>query len=333
MRVPISSETRIELYRSMLRIRMCEESFVEPILNGAIRCPVHLCTGQEAVAAGIGAVLRPEDYVFGNHRSHGHYLAKGGSMNALVAEIYGKESGCSRGRGGSMHLIDPACGMLGSAAIVAGTISLALGAALASSIRGEGRITVSFFGDGATGEGVLCESLNFAALKKLPIVFVCENNFYSTHLPIQEIRVNPDIHRLGLPFGVTSWRVDGNDVLKVYERFQRAAELCRAGGGPVLLECVTYRQHGHVGPDDNVQGTHTDIRPKEEIARWRRKDPITRLERLLLKHGLVTRLELDGIRAEVQEEVGAAHQFALDSEYPSVRGLEENVFANENPTV
>ena len=164
------------LYRTMLRIRLSEESLIEPILKGDIRTPCHLYSGQEAIATGLCATLIQDVYVFGCHRSHGHYLAKGGSLQAMMAEIYCKETGCSHGRGGSMHLIDPEVGMMGAAPIVAGTISLAVGAALASSIRKDGRVSVSFFGDGATGEGVLYESINFAALKKLPVIFACENN-------------------------------------------------------------------------------------------------------------------------------------------------------------
>jgi TPP-dependent pyruvate/acetoin dehydrogenase alpha subunit len=173
-----------ELYRTMLRIWVCEERFVEPILKGEVRCPVHLSTGEEAIATGVCAALSESDYIFGTHRSHGHYLAKGGSMQELVAEVYGKATRCSKGRGGSMHLTCPEKGVVGAVPIVGATISLALGAALASRIRQDHRVTVSFFGDGATGEGVLYESLNFAALKKLPILFVCENNLYSTHMPI-----------------------------------------------------------------------------------------------------------------------------------------------------
>jgi acetoin:2,6-dichlorophenolindophenol oxidoreductase subunit alpha len=180
-RMRYSKKLLKNLYKRMILIRICEESFVEPILSDEVRCPCHLYSGEEAVATGICASLTDRDYIFGNHRSHGHYLAKGGGLKELVAEIYCRESGCSCGRGGSMHLIDPEKGVLGVAPIVAGTVSLALGAALASSIRRDDRVTVSFFGDGATGEGVLYESLNFAALKKLPIIFVCENNLYATH--------------------------------------------------------------------------------------------------------------------------------------------------------
>lgn len=317
-----------ELYRTMLRIRICEERFVEPINDREILCPVHLCSGEEAIAAGVCAALQRSDYVLGNHRSHGHYLAKGGDLRRMVAEVFCRETGCSGGRGGSMHLIDPEVGMLGSAPIVAGTISLALGAALASSIRGDGRVAVSFFGDGATGEGVLCESLNFAALKKLPVVFVCENNLYSTHLPIDEIRVNREIYQLGRPFGEKCYRVDGNDAVKVYDQAAKAVELCRRGEGPVFLECLTYRQRGHVGPDDNVQGTHTDIRPPAEIARWLKKDPIKRMERSLLKESGMGRSDLEEIRREVEKEVADAFDFARGSSFPEPRDLARYLFAD-----
>lgn len=322
--MPVDKETVIALYREMVRIRACEESFVEPILSREIRCPVHLCTGQEAVAAGVCAALEKKDYIFGNHRSHGHYLAKGGGMREMVAEVYCRETGCSRGRGGSMHLIDPSIGMMGSAPIVAGTIPLALGAALAASIRNDGRVAVSFFGDGATGEGVLCESLNFAALKKLPILFVCENNFYSTHLPIDEIRVSRRIYELGIPFGEQSHRVDGNDVLEVHRAARKAVDLCRKGKGPVFLECLTYRMHGHVGPDDNIQGTHTDIRPPAEIEKWRKKDPIRKLERHILKKRVASKSELKEIQVQAEKEVLDAHDFARSSAFP--KGEELNLY-------
>jgi pyruvate dehydrogenase E1 component alpha subunit len=224
------SNTVLEhLYRTMVRIRLCEESLVEPILGGEVRCPCHLYSGQEAVAAGICASLNESDYIFGNHRSHGHFFAKGCSMPDMVGEIYGSETGCARGRGGSMHLIDPELGMMGAAPIVAGTISLTMGAALAASIRQDRRVAVSFFGDGATGEGVFYECLNFAALKKLPMIFVCENNFYPTHMPIRECRVENGIHKVGEPFGISSYEVDGNDVLQVYETGKKAIEQCRNG--------------------------------------------------------------------------------------------------------
>ena len=315
-----------KVYRMMVRIRLCEESLVEPILNGEVRCPVHLYSGQEAIATGVCFALSAKDYVFSSHRSHGHYLAKGGSMTELVAEIYGKEPGCSRGRGGSMHIIAPEMGMLGSAPIVAGTIPLALGAALASKIRKEKKVTVSFFGDGAAGEGVLYESLNFAALRRLPIIFVCENNFYSTHMPIKECRPENSIFKIGKPFCIQSYKVDGNDVLKVYEVAKKAVEQCRKGQGPLLIEFITYRMRGHVGPDDNIQGTHTDIRSKEEVEAWRKKDPIRRFEAFLIKNKIFRKETLERIDREVEEEVKEAHQFAKKSLYPNPNELTKYVF-------
>jgi len=310
----------------MARIRICEESFIEPILNGEVRCPVHLYTGQEAIATGVCFALTEKDYIFSSHRSHGHYLAKGGGMRELVAEIYGKEAGCSRGRGGSMHIIAPEMGMLGSAPIVAGTIPLALGAALASKIRKEKRVTVSFFGDGAAGEGVLYESLNFAALKKLPIIFACENNFYSTHLPIRECRPENNIFEIGKPFCIQSYRIDGNDVLKVYEVSKKAVGQCRKGQGPVLIEFITYRMRGHVGPDDNIQGTHTDIRSKEEVEAWLKKDPIKRFEAFLIKNRILKNEDLRRINQEVEVEVKEAHRYAKMSPYPNPNELTKYVF-------
>jgi len=310
----------------MTRIRFCEESLVEPILSGEARCPVHLYSGEEAIATGVCAALEKQDYVFSTHRSHGHYLAKGGDMAALIAEILGKEDGCSRGRGGSMHLIDPENGMMGSAPIVAGTISLALGAALASSIRKDRRVTVSFFGDGAAGEGVLYESLNFASLRKLPIIFACENNFYSTHLHIRECRVNDTIYKIGTPFCVESHRVEGNDVLLVFEAAKDAVKKCRRGQGPVFLEFTTYRQRGHVGPDDNIQGAHTDIRPQEEMAKWLKKDPIKKFESYLIKNKIMDKEEIEKIQRQAEKEVLEAHDFAHKAPYPKKGEVTKHVF-------
>ena len=315
------------LYQGMFLIRCCEESFIEPILSGEVRCPCHLYSGEEAVATGICASLTEGDYIFGNHRSHGHYLAKGGSLKELVAEIYCREGGCSRGRGGSMHLIDPAKGVLGVAPIVAGTVALAIGAALASSIRRDERVTVSFFGDGATGEGVLYESLNFAALKKLPIIFVCENNLYATHMPIRDCRVNAHIYPIAVPFGIKSQVLDGNDVLQVYKAGRKAVAKCRSGEGPVFLECLTYRFRGHVGPDDNIQGSRTDIRPRKEVKQWLQKDPIKRFEKYLLDQGLLEEETLNKLKKDIERDVVEAHAFAKNSPAPDRKELMRYVFA------
>ncbi|MBI5485918.1 MAG: thiamine pyrophosphate-dependent dehydrogenase E1 component subunit alpha [Deltaproteobacteria bacterium] len=311
----------------MLRIRICEESFVEPIVSGVIRCPVHLYSGQEAIAVGVCAALSRRDRVFGTHRSHGHYLAKGGSLRALVAEVYCRASGCSRGRGGSMHIIAPEQGMLGAVPIVGGTIALAVGSALASRTRRDRGVTVSFFGDGAAGEGVLHEALNFAALHKLPMIFACENNLYSTHMGLRECRAGDAIWTMARPFGVDGQRVDGNDVLAVHKVARRAVAACRAGRGPVFVEFMTYRLRGHVGPDDAIQGTHTDIRPAAEVAKWRRKDPIRRFADYLVRSGVATASDLERWRLAAEREVCAAHEFARRSPLPAMEELEDHVFA------
>ena len=248
-------------------------------------------------------------------------------MAELAAEIYCRETGCSRGRGGSMHIIDPDKGMMGSAPIVAGTISLAVGAALAASIRKDNRVAICFFGDGATGEGVLYESLNFAALRKLPIIFVCENNLYATHIPILECRVKNNIYKIAEPFGIESYAIDGNDVLRVYEAGQKAVSKCRKGQGPVFLEFLTYRFRGHVGPDDNIQGSHRDIRPKEEVEKWLQKDPIKKFKSYLIDNVLIDKQGLDEIRKEAEREVADALIFAKNSPHPDGRELTRYVYA------
>jgi len=321
-----NKEFLLGLYRTMLRIRCCEESLVEPILSGEIKTPCHLYSGQEAVATGVCAALTKEDAIFGNHRSHGHFLAKGGDMAEMLAEIFCKGKGCSRGLGGSMHLVAPDCGMLGSAPIVSGTISLAAGAAFAFAVRQERHVAVSFFGDGATGEGVLYETMNFAALNQLPILFVCENNLYATHMPNRECRPNVPIFEIARPFGIEAAQVDGNDVLAVHRVAGDAALRCREGKGPFFLECLTYRLRGHVGPDDNIQGGHTDIRPRDEVDQWKGKDPIRRFEYYLLENGVCDASKLDAIRRDVQCQVEEALRWARSSEFPKAEDLDRYVF-------
>jgi pyruvate dehydrogenase E1 component alpha subunit len=324
--MPYTKKFLTELYWMMKRIRLCEESLIEPITNGDIHCPVHLYSGEEAVATGVCAAIGKNDYVFGNHRSHGHYLAKGGSMDAMIAEIYGKETGCSRGRGGSMHLIDPETGVMGVAPIVAGTVSLAAGAALASKIRKDNRVTITFFGDGATGEGVLYEMLSFAGLKKLPVIFVCENNLYSTHLPVSEIRVDSKISEIAKPFQIETCTADGNSVLEVYELAKKAVEKCRNNEGPVFLEFLTFRIRGHVGPKDSIQGTKTDIRPKALIDSWIKNDPILRFKKHLLDNDLLSADEILQMDLICEKEVRNANIFANKSNMPNKSELDKYVF-------
>jgi pyruvate dehydrogenase E1 component alpha subunit len=298
----------------MVLIRRVEERIAEGIVAGEILCPCHLYIGQEAVAVGVCAALRVDDFVFSTHRSHGHYLAKGGNVDALMSEVFCRESGCSGGWGGSMHVADAAVGLPGSSAIVAGTIPLAVGAALAFVTRGEDRVAVAFFGDGATNEGVFYECLNFAALRRLPVLFVCENNLYSTHLPIDECLADTDIARKASVFGLPGEKVDGNDVFAVAAAARTAVERARTGGGPALLECMTYRWRGHVGPNYDVE---RGLRSQEELVCWIRRCPIKGLEDRLLREDPTTADDIAAARKDVEETVAHALAQARAARFPT----------------
>lgn len=313
----VPSHTLKAMYITMLRIRIFEEGII-PLLNNEIKCPVHLYIGQEAVATGVCANLQKDDYVFSTHRSHGHYIAKGGDINALMAEMYGKASGCARGRGGSMHLASPEIGLLGSPAIVAGSIPLACGAALSSILRKSDSITVSFFGDGATNEGVFYESLNFAALKKLPVIFVCENNLYATHMPVSSCLSDTSIYKKAYAFGMPGRRIDGNDVIEVYLAVKEAVATSGSGAGPFLLECMTYRWHGHVGPGYDVG---KKLRSQEELDFWMSRCPIKSLEKILSENGLLSNSEMSQMKADIDREVRDAIAFAREADYPDAKEL------------
>jgi acetoin:2,6-dichlorophenolindophenol oxidoreductase subunit alpha len=305
------------LYRSMQRIRRFEEVIGDCAAAAEFRGPTHLYVGQEAVAVGVCAALRRDDYVFGGHRSHGHYLAKGGEIRALAAEIFARETGCSRGRGGSMHLTAPEVGLLGTSALVGGGIGTGVGVALASVLQRNDRVTAIFFGDGAVEEGVFHESLNFAALKKLPVLFVCENNLYSSHLPIHTRQPRGEIYAHAAPYGIAGERLDGNDVLAVKRSARAAVERARAGGGPSLLECMTYRWRGHVGPKWDID---KGLRTQEEVDEWVARCPIKRFRSDLDERG-VRRDDLARIDAEVEEEVADAIAFARSSPFPEAADL------------
>lgn len=321
--VDILPVTLRSMYITMLRIRKFEEKIAELLLHGEIKCPTHLYIGEEAVATGICANLRQEDYVFSTHRSHGHYIAKGGDIRALMAEMYGKVTGCSKGRGGSMHLASPDVGLPGSSAIVAGTVPLAVGAALAFSIQGQNTVSVAFFGDGAVGEGVWYESLNFASLKKLPVVLVCENNLYSTHMPISACLADANIYQKAEIFNMPGVRVDGNNVVEAFKAAERAIENARHGNGPTLIECMTYRWRGHVGPNYDLD---KGLRSKEELDYWMNRCPIKALEKLLLNHSIISKSEKIQIHKSIDKEIEEALIFAKESPYPDESELLNNVF-------
>lgn len=315
----VSVELLRAMYVTMQRIRIFEEAVADLVESGEVKTPCHLYIGQEAVATGVCAALRRDDYIFGNHRSHGHYLAKGGEMRAMMAEIFGKHTGCSRGRGGSMHLIAPEVGLLGTVPLVSGTIPLAVGAALASRLGGADRISVAFFGDGALEEGTAHESLNLAAHRRLPVIFVCENNFYASHLSLLERRALDNIPDTATAHGIAGPRVDGNDVIAVYEAAAQAVARARAEDGPTLIECRTYRWRGHVGASWDMD---VGVRRKDELGEWLKKDPIARARERLIAAGPPPE-EFERIHKEIKTEVEEAVQYARESPYPP----EDDLFA------
>jgi len=309
----IAVENLRKMYVVMLRIRRFEETVAELVSKREIICPCHLYIGEEAVATGVCSTLRQDDWVFSTHRSHGHYIAKGGNLKALMAEMQGKATGCSKGKGGSMHIASPEIGLPGSSAIVAGTIPLSLGAALAFSLQKRDAVSVAFFGDGAASEGVLYESLNFASLKKLPVIFVCENNLYSTHMPVSACLSDTNIYQKAEVFNMPGVRVDGNDVVEVYRAAKRATEGARCGKGPTLMECMTYRWRGHVGPDYDLD---KGLRSKEDLEYWMSRCPIKMLEEFLSEQGVLSESEKANIHRTIEEEIEQAVTFARESPYP-----------------
>lgn len=265
----------IEQLRMMWTIRLVEEKLGDMVTAQKIVCPCHLGIGEEAIAVGVSAHLRKTDRVFGAHRSHSHYLAQGGSIYGLLAEVLGKVTGCSKGMGGSMHLYDAPNGFMGSVPIVAGTVPLAAGAALAAKMDRQGDVAVGYFGDGAAEEGPIHEALNFASNFKLPILFVCENNLFSSHLHIDLRQPSNAIARFALAHKIPYEIVDGNDLVAVSKATASFVEHARRGEGPGFLETVTYRWRGHVGPREDVDvGVH---RSSEELQQWKKRDPIRRL--------------------------------------------------------
>jgi TPP-dependent pyruvate/acetoin dehydrogenase alpha subunit len=312
----ISDRTQLglRLLRNMHRIRMVEEEIAARYSEGKMRCPTHLSTGQEGVPGAIAECLLPTDYAVSTHRGHAHYLAKGGDLQAMIAEIYGKATGCSRGKGGSMHLVDLHVGFMGTSAIVGNSIPIGVGLALSAQYRQTNQVSCVFLGDGATEEGVYYESLNFAAVRNLPVLFVCENNLYSVYSPL-DVRQPPGrcIATVASSMGLKTVKGDGNDVLAVYDDCTRAIADIRAGGGPWLVEYSVYRWREHCGPNfDNDIGYRTIA----EYEDWRRREPISHLRGRLT--GWVTDVEAReaDMQREIRREVDAAFDFAEASPFP-----------------
>ena len=311
------------MYQTMLKIRNIEEKIAELYPEQEMRCPTHLYIGQEAIATGVCANLRREDYVLGTYRGHGIYLAKGGDMKAMLAELYGKKTGCAKGKGGSMHLVAPEVGFLGTSALVAGCIPLAVGAALGSVMQKDNRVAVVFFGDAATEEGVFHESLNFASLKNLPVIFVCENNFYAVYSHLSARQASDNIYKRAEAHNMPGVRVDGNDVIAVFETAQEAIKQARGGEGPTLIECRTYRWKEHVGPYFDYD---LGYRSKEELDEWIEKCPLKRYKEFLLNHHVMSELEMNQIAKQIDDEIEEAVQFAKNSPFPDASELTADVY-------
>lgn len=314
----ISNEVLLELYRMMLKIRRVELKIEELYHEDEMKTPVHLCIGQEAIAAGVCANLTVDDYVFSNHRGHGHYIAKGGDIKAMIAELYNKETGCSKGRGGSMHLVDTSVGLLGSSSIVGGCIPIATGAALGSVLQKDNRVSVAFFGDAGVEQGVFYESINFAMLKKLPVIYICENNFYSVCSHLSKRQAEDDIYRRAEGFSIPAYRVDGNNVIELYSVANMAINNARHGNGPSFMECRTYRLSDHHGTGSGVE---LGYRAQEELDEWMAKCPIKNFEHFLIEGNIMTAKEMEEAGEIIDREIEEAFKFAQTSPLPAKNEL------------
>jgi TPP-dependent pyruvate/acetoin dehydrogenase alpha subunit len=307
----------------MVEIREFELKAREIFLSGRMPGFIHIYVGEEAVAAGVMASLRPGDLITSTHRGHGHVLAKGVPMREVMAELMGKVGGCCRGRGGTMHIYEPAVGLLGTNGVVAAGIPIAGGAALSAKLRKTGQVVVCFFGDGAVNNGAFHEGVNLVATWDLPVVFVCENNLYATETPFRQVTKNNSVASRGGAYGIPGVEVDGNDALGVYEKAGEAVERARRGEGPTLLECLTYRWFGHHEGDPG-----TAYRSKEEIEAWKRRDPIKKLREQALAEQVAEPADFETIDGEVARAVGDAVQFAQDSPEPEPCTALDHVYSD-----
>ncbi|HBK42804.1 MULTISPECIES: thiamine pyrophosphate-dependent dehydrogenase E1 component subunit alpha [unclassified Polynucleobacter] len=321
----IDNNFRLKLFANILRIRAVELTIASCYSEQQMRCPVHLVIGQEASEVGACAALNKTDYAFSGHRSHGHYLAKGGNLNAMMAEIYGKSGGCANGRGGSMHLIDLEAGFLGAVPIVGSTIPIATGVAMASKLKKDNKVVMVFLGDGATETGAFYESLNYSSLKDLPIVFIVENNAYSVYSPL-DVRQKSEsrIVDIAKSHAMPAKKIDGNNVELVYEASKAAVDRARSGVGPSLLELTTYRWLEHCGPNyDNDIG----YRSESEFLVWKEKDPISLYQKFLLSQGVLTEEMLGELTDKSYKEAEDAINFAKNSPWPQVVDFSAEVYS------
>jgi len=316
----IEKETLVTMYRKMLEIRRFEEKVWHLFGRNLIPGTLHLYIGEEAVAVGVCANLKIDDYITSTHRGHGHCIAKGADLKKTMAEILGKKTGYCKGKGGSMHVADAALGNLGATAVVGSAIPIAVGAALSCQLRGTKQVVACFFGDGASNNGTFHEALNMAAIWRLPVLFVCENNLYAMGTRISNVTAIENIADRASAYGMPGVIVDGNDVIEVYRAAKEAVDRARNGGGPTLIECKTYRHKGHSRFDP------AKYRPPDEVEEWMKKDPILRFRNTLIEEGVLTEKQADEIDRQITETVEEAAQFAVKSPYPQPEEALEDVF-------
>ncbi len=322
----LSPEQQRDMLRQMQTIRRFEERASDDFHNGSIYGVVHCYIGEEAVAVGVCAALNRDDQIISTHRGHGHCIAKGADLNRMMAELYGREAGYCKGKGGSMHIADFGIGMLGANGIVAGGIPIVTGAGLAAQLEGKGRVAVSFFGDGASNAGPFHESINIAAAWKLPMLYVCENNLYAAQTPATQTLAYEDVAARAAGYGIPGVVVDGNDIFAVHEAATEAVARARAGDGPTLIECKTYRWRAHT-----ERVNQPDYRPPAEIEDWKKKDPIARLvQHLKQQQGQLSDEEWQAMDDEIVQEIEASVAFAEASPFPAPETALDDLFAAEN---
>jgi TPP-dependent pyruvate/acetoin dehydrogenase alpha subunit len=319
--VTLSKSLAMSLYRGMVEIREFELKARELFRSGQMPGFIHVYVGEEAVAVGVCAQLRKDDYIASTHRGHGHAIAKGISARSVMAELMGGVDGCSGGRGGSMHLYDPEVGFLGSNGVVPPGILIAAGAGLSAKVRGSDQVAVAFFGDGAVNNGAFHEGINLAATWNLPVLFVCENNLYATEMPFDQATKNTNVASRAAAYNIPGVRVDGNDVLDVYARTGEAVARARRGEGPTLLECLTYRWFGHHEGDPG-----TSYRKKEDIAAWKNNDPVRKLREQAIAASLLSAAEFDAIDHAVSDAIAEAAAFAIRSPQPDITTALDHVY-------
>lgn len=317
----INKGTLMEIYKRMQQARTFDETLNTFFKEGFMHGTTHLSVGEEASGVASCMALNKEDYITSTHRGHSHAIGKGMVLNRMMAELFGKVTGYCRGKGGSMHTADLDKGNLGANGVVGGGFSIAVGAALTQKMKNTGRIVLCFFGDGASNEGSFHESLNLASVWKLPVIFFCENNFYGMSTSIEKSMNIKDVAIRGKSYNIPSYIIDGNDAIEVYETTKKVAEYCRKGNGPILIESKTYRYLGHSKSDKNV------YRTKEEIERWKKKDPIKRLEKYLIENHIAIKEEMIEIQRQVIKEIEEAVEYAKNSPDPSLDILMEDVYA------